>query len=896
MPQSARGETGIFKTSVLDTAWDGDTNPLQQFRHTLEQGDEELRRRFEAGTPAARLVPLRAHLVDELLVRAWNHFLDDAANDIALVAVGGYGRGELHPGSDVDLMILLPDSGAPRLSERIEKFLMFLWDIGLEVGHSVRTLEDCVRESAADITVATNLMESRLLAGPANLYQRMRTATGPANVWPSRAFFEAKWAEQQARHAKYEDTSYNLEPNIKESPGGLRDIHMIGWVAKRHFGAETLHDVVIHGFLTEAEYQDLVRGQNFLWDVRFALHSLAGRREDRLLFDYQINIAKQFGYEDRDHNLAVEQFMQRYYRTIMELNRLNEMLLQLFQEVILYADENETPTLINKRFQARKGFIEVTHQNVFRRYPFALLEVFLLLQQHPEIKGVRASTIRLIRANRHVIDDKFRNDLRVRSLFMEILRQPAGITHELRRMHRYGILGRYLPAFGAITGRMQYDLFHVYTVDTHILFVVRNLRRFALPRFAHEFPFCNTIMSRLPKPELLYLAGLFHDIAKGRGGDHSELGAHDAYTFCRHHGLSHYDANLVSWLVENHLLVSMTAQRRDISDPEVINEFAEQVKDRTHLDYLYLLTVADIRATNPSLWNSWRDSLLLELYTLTKRALRRGLENPIDKEELIGETQTHARRRLKVKGIHHMTVKSIWKTFTDDYFLRYSAEEIAWHTEAIARSKPGDLPLVLVEPHSARGGTEIFIYADDKDHLFALTVATLDQLRLNIQDARIITTDSGQTLDSYLVLDDDGEPIRDSFRQDEIIRQLRHTLLHTDHLVTPPERSVPRQLRHFSTPTQISFSSDEANDRTVMELIARDRPGLLARVGFAFSHCGIRLQNAKIATIGERAEDMFFITDNDNRPLETQDQFECLRETLTDLLDEASAGNTPQFA
>ncbi|MGD8710551.1 MAG: [protein-PII] uridylyltransferase, partial [Ectothiorhodospiraceae bacterium] len=584
--------------------------------------------------------------------------------------------------------------------------------------------------------------------------------------------------------------------------------------------------------------------------------------------------------------LAVEQLMQRYYRTIMRLNRLNEMLLQLYQEAILYADVDEAPQLLNKRFQVKRGFIEVTHPSVFRRYPFALLEVFLLIQQHPHIKGVRASTIRLIRRNRDLIDQRFRRDLRCRSLFMEILRQPSGITHELRRMHTYGILGRYLPTFGRITGRMQYDLFHVYTVDSHTLMVVRNLRRLACPEFANEFPFCSRLMQQVPKPELLYLAGLFHDIAKGRGGDHSELGAQDAYEFCREHSLSRYDSRLVAWLVRHHLLMSMTAQRKDISDPQVINEFARRMGDHQHLNYLYLLTVADIRGTNPALWNSWREALLRELFQLTKRAIRRGLGNPIDEEELVAETQAKARRLLRQRGLHHMTVRSIWRHFTPDYFLRYAAEEIAWHTAAIHehRAYPHE-PLVLIDPVSSRGGTEVFVYTRDRDNILALTVSALDQLGLDIQDARIITTENGYTLDSYLVLEDNGQPIEGAYRGSEITDQLRRTLVDIERLPHPSTRTLPRRLRHFSTETQVNFSDDPHNARTAMELITGDQPGLLAQVGYTFAQRGIRVQNAKIATIGERAEDVFFITDRGNEPLSREMQTE-LRQALLELLDD----------
>jgi [protein-PII] uridylyltransferase len=885
-PEPIREDRQLIDVDALDRALASPESPVAALRHQLADAGETLRARFMEGTPAAELVPLRACVTDAVVSRLWAHCLGELADSAALVAVGGYGRGELHPGSDTDLMVILPEDAAERFDTALTELVTLLWDVGLEVGHSVRTVAECVTEAEKDITVATNLMESRLLAGNAALYAEMHAATGPDRIWPSRAFFEAKWKEQVARHHKYDDTAYNLEPNIKEGPGGLRDIHMVGWVAKRHFNAETLYDLVSQGFLTEAEYEALIQGQHFLWDVRFALHVLAGRREDRLLFDYQITLAEQFGYKDAEHTLAVEQFMQRYYRTIMRLNRLNEMLLQLYQEAILYADLDEAPQLLNKRFQVKRGFLEVTHRNVFRRYPFALLEVFLLIQQNPEIKGVRAATIRLIRENRHRIDARFREDIRCRSLFMEIMRQPQGITHALRRMHAYGILGRYLPAFGRITGRMQYDLFHVYTVDSHTLMVVRNLRRLAVPEHRDELPFCSNLIRRIPKPALLYLAGLFHDIAKGRGGDHSELGAEDAYQFCVHHGLARYDSRLVSWLVRNHLLMSMTAQRKDISDPQVINEFARQVGDVQRLNHLYLLTVADIRGTNPKLWNAWRESLLLELYQLAARAIRRGLGNLIDEDELIRETQARARRLLKERGLHHMTVRSIWRDFTPDYFLRYSAEEIAWHTRAIEAHRRGTEPtLVLIEPRGSRGGTEVFVYTPDRDNIFALTVSALDQLGLDIQDARIITTESGYTLDSYLVLEESGTPIDDGYRRQEIQQRLEQALSKPDELPQPSSRALPRRLRHFTTATQINFSDDDNNERAVMELITGDQPGLLAQVGYTFARLGVRVQNAKIATIGERAEDVFFITDHDNaRPDERLR--EALRSALLELLDD----------
>ena len=875
----------LFDASTFERNLATSVSPITPFRTLLKQSDARFKDLFQQGAPADELVLARARLMDELLQRAWLRFFTAEPLDLALVAVGGYGRGELHPGSDVDIMILLSDQALNTHRSGLEDFLAFLWDIGLEVGHSVRTVEDCAREGAADITIATSLMEARLLTGSSTLFEQMRAVTGPDRIWPDAAFFEFKQQERCQRCHKYNETAFNLEPNIKEGPGGLRDLQMIGWVAKRHFGASTLQELVSHGFLSPREYDELIECRNFLWQIRFALHTLTGRREDVLLFDHQRRIAQQFGFEDQDHNLAVEQFMQRYYRMVNALSRLNEMLLQLFEEAILLSDEPSEPTPINRRFQVQRGYLEVTRPNVFLRYPFALLEIFLVLQQHPEIKGIRAATIRLIRDHQPLIDDKFRNDMRPRSLFMEILRQPYGVTQQLRLMNAYGVLPAYLPEFGHIIGRMQYDLFHAYTVDQHILFVVRNLRRFFLPQFTDQLPQCNAIMERLPKPELLYIAGLYHDIAKGRGGDHSKLGAEDAERFCRQHGLSHFDTRLVAWLVRHHLTLSITAQKKDIHDPDVIHNFARQMGDQMHLDYLYLLTVADIRATNPKLWNTWRASLLWQLYEATRRALRRGLDHPIDKEERIREVQHQARRLLHVAKINEERINRVWEGFGDDYFLRHSADEVTWHTRAILKQGYKARPLVMARDDPGRGGTEIFIYTRDQDNLFALITSILDQLGLTILDARIITGHSGYTLDSFTVLEDTGQPIQERSRIKEIVTALVHALQQPDATPLMPSRHISRIQKAFQIPTGVLFHEDTANGRTVVELISWDRPGLLCRVGKAFMECGVQLHNAKIMTVGARAEDVFFVTDRENRPLNDSQKYAALRETLVAQLD-----------
>ena len=723
--------------------------PLPCIRDAVAAAQSNLEERFRRGEPVATLVAARSRFADSVLALAWRRFGLDDHPGRALVAVGGYGRGELHPGSDLDLLILTHRTMHGGDSEKVERFLAFLWDIGLAVGNSVRTVRGCVDEARRDITVATNLMEGRLVQGSAALLATMHERTGPGRIWSSRRFFEAKIREQRMRHHKFDDTGYNLEPNVKEGPGGLRDIQAIAWVARRHFGVETLGELVDHGFLTADELVALESGRDFLWRVRFALHILTRRAEDRLLFDHQQALAGMLGFEDDTGRLGVERLMKRYYREVMELSRLNEMLLEHFEEAILHARRRERVKPLNRRFQAVNGYVEATREDVFRRYPFALLEVFLLLQQHPDIEGVRASTIRLIRANRHRIDDGFRADIRARSLFLEILRQPRGINHELRRMHRYGILGAYLPVFDQVAGQMQYDLFHTYTVDEHSLFVVRNLRMFADPARYHEFPHCADIFARLPKPELIYVAGLFHDIAKGRDGDHSEIGSGIVREFCTRHGFGEYDTNLVAWLVRYHLLMSTTAQRRDISDPGVVSDFAATVGDHVHLDYLYLLTVADIRGTNPGLWSDWKDALLHDLYRSTVRALLRGPENPIARAELAGETRDEAARLVVKAGIDAGRATALWDNFGEDYFLRHTADEIRWHTSNILDARADDIPFVLVR--DGRGGAEIFVYAPDQKFLFAASASILERLGLTVLDSRIITGNHGMTLDSYVV-------------------------------------------------------------------------------------------------------------------------------------------------
>ena len=885
VPQTADSGNSLPESvQALNAALSAAAGDPARCRDAHRAASDDLIKRFEAGESATTLVREQSHLMDALLVSLWRHFAGDLADTAALVAVGGYGRGELHPFSDVDVMVLVAEDLPADGESGISAFYTSLWDAGLDVGHSVRTVADSKAQAEADITVATTLMEARLLDGPESLFAEMTAAVSPEEIWPSDRFFAAKLAEQQARHHRYDDTAYKLEPNVKGSPGGLRDLQMIGWVAKRHFGGRTLDELVAHGFLTPGQLRKLNDYQDFIWRVRFGLHILTGRGEDRLLFDHQARLAEMLGYEDASYTLAVEQLMQRYYRTVMELSRLNEMLLQQFEEAILMNPEAE-PEPLNDQFEVKNGFLQTRGDDVFNRDPSALLELFLVLQQNEDIRGVSAYTIRLIRRHLHLIDEEFRQNPRNHRLFLSILRAPAGVTHQLRRMNLYGVLGLYIPSFGRIVGRMQYDLFHAYTVDQHTLFVVSNLRKLALSRFNDEHPHCSRLMQSFEKPEIIYLAGLFHDIAKGRGGDHSELGAVDAEAFCLEHGLSQYDARTVAWLVRHHLVHSMTAQKKDLSDPDVINEYAALVGDETHLNYLYVLTVADVKGTNPKLWNSWKSTLFRDLYELTSRALRRGLENPIDRELLIGETQDAARQLLTATDASQDGIDKAWTIFTEDYFLHHRSEEIAWHSAALAEA--GTAPekgLVDVRRQPDGDGIEAFLYTPRSQRTFAHATALLADLGMTIVDVRIEPLENGFSLDTYIFMELDQRTEIDTGRLEKIRQALTRVIDADPDQAVKVTRPAPRQVRMFSTKTIVSFADDKANNRTVMELVAGDRPGLLSSVGEVFTQLGVDIVTAKILTIGERAEDVFYIVDLQNEAL-TEDACDALRKSLIKKID-----------
>ena len=862
---------------------------VQVLKATLQAGQSQLDDIFQEHKENRinELVHARAWLVDQILRMAWQQY--SWPEEAALVAVGGYGRRELHPQSDVDLLILLGNGlDASSWHRCTQEFITFIWDLGLQIGSSVRTLEDCCEQAKNDITIATSLIESHTIIGKADLREQAFDWVISEQAWGNEAFYKARIESQQERHRRTNDTEYNLEPNIKNSPGGLRDIQTIGWIGKRHFGLSNMAQLAGHNYLNKSELDTLRKSTDYLWTIRYALHLIAKRPEERLLFDHQRKLATFFGYEDNEEELAVEQFMHRYYRTAMHLAELNQTLLQLFDQGILHAHEADLVVSINRRFELRNGRLQACYPSLFLRQPFAMMEAFVILAQHPQCQAIGAECKRLIQTYRHLIDDKYRRDIRVNSLFMELLRSPQRMSHTLLEMQRQGVLGDYLPAFNRIVGRMQHDMYHIYTVDAHCMKVVKKMRELLLPKERERFPVASRLVHQLPKIELLYIAGFFHDIGKGSGRDHSVVGAEEVRHFCKQHQLGKWDTELVSWLVRHHLLMSMTAQKRDISNPDIIHEFATKMGDQLHLDYLYVLTVSDINATNPALWNNWRASLLRQLYTATNRVLRLGLDVPVNHQGLIEQSQIDARKLLQAQRFNPASVMRLWKNLGDDYFIRENAKTIAWHTRTILNHQiEGPLVAISETSFSAfEGGTQIFVYTQDKANLFAVLCAILGQLNLDIQDARIITTEDGHSMDTFIVLDSHGNTINETpTLLAQLQERLTQALLYPNDFAYIVQQRQPRAHKLFNQPSSVSLTNPEGRSWTRLELFSADRPGLLAQVGLVFMRLGISLQKAKIQSIGGRVEDVFFITLNNGHRISDEGLLAKLENDICSSLD-----------
>ncbi|MGY0611670.1 MULTISPECIES: [protein-PII] uridylyltransferase [unclassified Luteimonas] len=856
----------------------GDAGWAHERRDALLVIDDALAGRFDRGADAVRLAAERARTVDLIVAEAWRRCVPDAvdatdAPGMALFAVGGYGRGELFPHSDIDLLVLVdvePDTDAAG-GAALSRFFALLWDCGLPASHSVRTPEQCTA-AAADISVMTALLEARPVVAGDEARLALARAIAPDRAWPARDFFVAKSEEKDRRHARFGDTSDNLEPNLKEGPGGLRDLQTLGWMARRAFGTHELEPLVALGHVGADEAAALDREHRALARLRYGLHLVAGRGEDRLRFDHQKPLAARLGFADDARNLGVEQMMQGFYRSAAVVRRIGDRLQQRFEE---HFDGAAVPEPVDADFELRRGYLAARDHDWPHGDVGEVFALFAAWARLGELRGLHTHTARALAEALDGLPAHTAAAPAHRDAFMELLRGPSPVR-TLERMARLGVLGRWIPAFAQVSGRMQFDLFHVYTVDQHTLAVLRNLAAFATGVPDERFSQAHAVYPTLHKPELLLLAGLFHDIAKGRGGDHSELGAVDARAFCQAHGLDEPDTALVEWLVLRHLLMSVTAQKQDIADPAVIHRFAGEVADRERLDYLYLLTCADIAGTSPKLWNAWKDRLLADLRNATRLALRRGLEHPVAAAERIAGTRAAAASLLAEKGIDPMDADALLGRFPANSFLRARAEQIAWQALALHGSAvDGEVagrPVVKARRVAAGSpAMEVFVHDADRDGLFAAIVVTLDRLGLAIQQARAIDGPGGGVFDSFQVLPEDA---RADCEPRMVARKLAAVLAGPLDRVRPAQRTLPRHLRHFRIVPQVEFAPSADGSATVLSLVCTDRPGLLADVAHVLRSQDLRVHDARIATFGARAEDVFRVTGEDKQPL---DEAACAR-------------------
>ncbi|MCX2865199.1 [protein-PII] uridylyltransferase [Paucibacter sp. PLA-PC-4] len=843
---------------MLATPGGGTTLDIAELRRQLKQGKQALIADFlqhkASVTAAHTLMRQLARQVDGLLQALWAQAGMPAG--ACLAAVGGYGRGELFPYSDVDVLLLLPDGceahqpGAVKSS--IEAFITACWDTGLEIGSSVRTLGECLQEAAGDVTVQTAMLEARPLAGARPLFKRFEKALGQA--MDARAFLRAKTLEMRQRHTKYDDTPYSLEPNCKESPGGLRDLQLLIWIARAAGLGKTWRALSARGLITPFESRQLQRNEGLLNLIRCRLHAVAGRREDRLVFDLQTAVALSFGYENSPGQRASEVLMRRYYWAAKAVSQLNQVLMLNLEEQINGSQQDLRRT-INAHFMERAGMLEVVSDDLYEREPHAILETFLVYQQTPGIKGLSARTLRALYNAREQMNGAFRRDPANRAMFMQILQQPEGQTHAFRLMNQTSVLGRYLWVFRRIVGQMQHDLFHVYTVDQHILMVLRNVRRFFIPEHAHEYTFCSQLAAQFDKPYLLYIAALFHDVAKGRGGDHSDLGAVEARRFCRDHGLSREDSALVVFLVEHHLTLSRVAQKEDLSDPEVIAAFAKKMGNARRLTALYLLTVADIRGTSPKVWNAWKGKLLEDLYRLALRAL--GGAKPNLAADIEARKQ-EAREKLALHSMLPDTEAPLWATLELSYFARHEAGDLAWHARSLWRHVQAAIPIVRARPSPIGEGLQVLVYAPDRQDLFARICGYFDGAGFNILDAKVHTTRKGYALDTFQVTSSDLE----SHHRDlvPLVEAKLSEALNAEGPLPEPKRGrLSRRVKSFPFTPRIALRPDERAQRWLLSISTSDRAGLLYAIARVLARHGINLQLAKISTLGERVEDTFLV-------------------------------------
>ena len=861
-------------------------------RDALEAGRAEVVRRITAEPGRGRSVARATAYLHDQLVRLAYDFVTDASGsvDMALVGLGGTGRGEMGPFSDIDLMFLTAAAPTAEQEAAAEAILHLVWDLKLKVGHSVRSADQLIDLAKADMTVRTAFLEARWLWGSRDIFKATAARFRKQVVAGSAAeFVAAKLAERDQRHLRMGDSRYVVEPNIKDGKGGLRDLHTLYWIGKYAHGVERPSELVGAGLLTAAEFRRFDRAERFFWSVRTHLHLLAGRAEERLGFEYQPRIAEIMNYADRPGKSAVERFMQFYFLNAKTVGDLTGVFLaQLDEQMGKKGFRFALPTIRRKPkrlagFVTDRGRISIPSDDFFQSDPVRLLELFALATR--ERLEVHPIAMRAAARDAALIDRAIRESPRANALFLEVLTSVHSPDIVLRWMNEAGVFGRFVPDFGRVVAQMQFDMYHHYTVDEHSIRAIGLLAAIDRGELKNDHPLSTAIIKQIASRRVLYVAVLLHDIAKGRGGDHSVIGAEIALKLCPRFGLDEAETETVSWLVRYHLLLSSTAFKRDLTDPKTIETFASQVQSPERLRLLLILTVVDIRAVGPGVWNEWKRTLLRTLFEAAEERLRLGHKQH-GRSELVEHRQEQFGTELGWKA---SAVRAHARRLPDSYWL---AEPLAWQVSnarqvAAAEARIGDAQAsVIVEDDPESGATRVSVFAADREGLFFRICAGLASVGANIIDARIHTTRDGQALDNLLVLDGRSQPYRDARLRTRLARSVEQALAAKE----PPSIAVKpsAKARAFRFAPSVAIAEGASTRTTVVEVNALDRPGLLAALTAAISRCGHRIRSAHVATYGERAVDVFYVTTAGNHKLNA-DQAEALRAELLDAARETSA-------
>ena len=875
---------------------------LSIYRKTLKSGITEIRRRFTETQDGELAVRGHCFLIDQLIrvihdiavTRLYKAANPTAADQLCIVAYGGYGRAELAPRSDIDLLFLLPYKSTPRVEQIIEHVLYTLWDLGLKVGHATRSVDGCIRQAHDDMVIRTGLLESRYIWGVQKLHAELRVRFFEEVVKGKGLFVEAKLEERDERHARMGDSRYVLEPNIKDGKGGLRDLHTLFWIAKYLYRCESIAQLRDEGVFSKDELARFDKAQRFLWTVRCYLHYLTARSEERLTFDLQPELAREMGYVEREGVSGVERFMKHYFLVAKDVGDLTRIFCASLEARHQRSWNFKLPglglfTREVEGFKIEGGRLNVTEHDHFQERPVEMLRLFEVAQRHE--LDIHPNALHLITRSLSRITKDVQNDPKANALFVHMMTSLKDPETTLRRLNEAGVFGKFINDFGRVVAQMQYDMYHVYTTDEHTIRAIGILSRIERGLLKDDHPLASEIVHKVQSRDVLYTSVLMHDIAKGRGGDHSKLGAEVARNLCPRFGLSGEQTETVVWLVEYHLAMSNTAFKRDLSDSKTITDFSELVQSPERLRLLLCLTVVDIRAVGPGRWNGWKASLLRELYYRTEDVLTGGLAAD-RRDRAVTEAQEKARTKLENWGDE--AFEEFRTLGPPGYWLSFKPEDIARHAKFVRKSNQKGLQIAFDNRiDEYRAVTEITVYAVDHPGLISSIAGGLAVSGVNIVDARINTLNNGMALDSFWIQDRENLAISQSVKLDSITANVEKAIASEIRLTDALKkmRGLPSRMEVFTVSPRVLIDNKASNSRTVIEVNGRDRPGLLYKLTRALADLGLQIASAKISTFGEEVVDVFYVKDIFGMKIEHNGKLKAIRKALLDALDESIKAN-----